>query len=238
MVSKRKKYPMVETFATFRLVLLVLFFPSIVSAQWMQNHPNAIIREGNKAYKEGSFDVAGQNYRRTLSLDSLNPIALYNLGNSFYRSGNQDTALYFYEKAAGRLSDPIQRSQANYNLGTTYMQKKEWNKGINALIESLKDNPNQTHARYNLAYALKMLQQQEQQQQQQQQQNQQQDEKKQESSQPQDDKAQNNQSNTQERMNREQAEQLIDAMNRKEESLQKDKNDQIGRGRKSKRKDW
>jgi Ca-activated chloride channel homolog len=233
---------MVEKMAVFRVIILLLF-PQFMWSQWITPHINRDIRRGNSAQQDGKYAEAQDYYSSGWAKDSLNPLLLYNKGNAFYRSGNVDTAMYFYEQAAQKLKRPEHQSRAHYNLGNAHMQKESWDKAIRSYISALQANPEDQNARYNLAYALRMLQQQQQQQQQQdkskqdeqQDQQQQQQQSGQESEQDKKEKEQPMRNN---RMTREQAEQLIDAMNRKEEKLQEQKNEE-GQGTSSKKeKDW
>jgi len=234
---------MVEKMAVFRVITVLLLFPQFVWSQWITPHVNRDIRRGNQEQGKGNYSEALQQYQAAALKDSLNPVLWYNQANALYRSGNVDSAMYFYEQAARTLERPEHKSRAFYNLGNVHMQKESWDKAIRSYISALQANPNDANARYNLAYALRMLQQQEQKEKKNEDKSKPDEQEGEQQQQPSDqepneDKKEGEQQMRNHRMTREQAEQLIDAMNRKEEKLQEQKNEEGGSQNSRKGKDW
>ena len=121
-------------------------------------------------------------------------IGNYNLGNTFYQEGKYDEAKQQFEIAAGS-KEPNKKELSNtyHNLGNTLLKNNKYEESIEAYKQSLKLNPSDNDTRYNLAYAKSKLQQQQQQQQQQNKDNKQdkkKDQKKDDKSQQQKDKEQ------------------------------------------------
>ena len=56
------------------------------------------------------------------------------------------------------------KAQVYHNLGNAQLKAQKYDKSIQSYIESLKLQPNDEDTRYNLSYAMKMLQQQQEQQ--------------------------------------------------------------------------
>ena len=132
-----------------------------------------LIRHGNNEFKNGNFSEAEVNYRKSLDKE-YSPKAQFNLGDALYEQKNyEDAEKNFSEVTERNVSKEIE-SDAYYNLGNTYMAQEKYAEAFDSYKKSLKTNPKNEDARYNLEYARwKMIQQQQQQQQNQQQDNQQ-----------------------------------------------------------------
>ncbi|MDD3011635.1 MAG: tetratricopeptide repeat protein, partial [Bacteroidales bacterium] len=166
------------------------------------------VRLGNKEYLNGEYQEAELFYRKALEdPQNFKDEALFNLGNALYRQDNFDAAGGSWAMAADLAVEKNQKSQAFYNLGNSLMSKQEFEKAIQAYKESLRKNPANEDARYNLEYAKKMLKQQEQQNQEQQnqeQQNQEQQNQEQQNQEQQNQEQQNQEQQNQEQQNKEQ----------------------------------
>lgn len=133
------------------------------------------LRKGNKAFAKSEFKQAEDAYRASLAADSNYAKAEYNLANASYKQGKDDklhTAAKYYDSFLKSLSpeDTLKRTNGVYNLGnanfklsqsdtvknteqsTTYLQKAaEYYK------ETLRLNPSDSNAKYNLAMTQYLL---------------------------------------------------------------------------------
>lgn len=159
------------------------------------------LRDGNKQYKESKFAESEKKYRESLAVDSTYVKAEYNLASASYKQEKGDkllTAAKYYDSYQASLEqdDTLSYATTNYNLGNTYFkisqldtvkQSEQYRfyleKAKEYYKQSLRLNPQDSCAKYNLALTMHLLkddeqknkdQQQQQQDQQQQQQNQQQ----------------------------------------------------------------
>ena len=171
-----------------------------------------LIRHGNSEFKNGNFSEAEVNYRKSLDKE-YSPKAQFNLGDALYEQKNyEDAQKNFSEVAERNVSKEIE-SDAYYNLGNTYMAQEKYAEAFDSYKKSLKSNPKNDDARYNLEYARwKMIQQQ---QQQQNQQNQQQEQK----------QDQQQQQHQQQQMSKEDAERMLKALENQEKETMEDIND-------------
>ena len=200
-----------------------------------------LIRHGNTEFKNGNFSEAEVNYRKSLDKE-YSPKAQFNLGDALYEQKNyEDAQKNFSEVAERNVSKEIE-SDAYYNLGNTYMAQEKYAEAFDSYKKSLKSNPKNDDARYNLEYARwKMIQQQQQNQQQQdQQQEQKQDQQQQDQQQQQEQQQDQQQQQQQQQMSKEDAERMLKALENQEKETMEDINDKKAaqmQKRKSE-KDW
>jgi Ca-activated chloride channel homolog len=188
-----------------------------------------LIREGNKLYKEKKFTDAEVNYKKSLNVNKNSPTGQFNLGDAYYKQGKfEEAAQQFQPLISDKNVSKEDKSKAYHNLGNSFLQAKKYDESINAYKNALKLNSKDNDTRYNLAYAQAMLQQQQQQQQQnqsdkdkkdqdkdQQKQQQNKEEKKQEQKQEQ------KQAEQKQKISKEDAEKILQALNNDEKNTQK-----------------
>ncbi|MFN2314507.1 MAG: tetratricopeptide repeat protein [Bacteroidales bacterium] len=204
------------------------------------------IRKGNKLYKKSEYAGSEGMYRRAQAQEKQGGDAVFNLGDALYRQGRYGEAAGEFSKAASTTEgDSLKQAEGYYNLGNSLLKEQKFEESIGAYINSLKLNPDNMQAKYNLAWAQDQLKKQEEQEKQDNQdknQDQQQDEnkenkddqqekndqEKQDDQQNQDDKQdQQQQPQQQPSISREDAKRLLDAMAAREkdtqEKVQRDK---------------
>ena len=209
----------------------ILFF--IVAS--LQFHGQTIesklkLNEGNQAYKNGDFNKSSSNYEKSLSEDRKNLAAFYNSGNASYMSGDFESARESFNSFISKTNNIDDKSKAHYNIGNSFLTeyaKEAKEKGqapssdilknaIKEYQQSLRFNPNDKDARYNLSYAMKLLQNQEKQEQENKDPNKDQEEK--------EDKDKKDNKNQDNKENKDQGQKEKDGKN-KEKQDQKDKED-------------
>ncbi len=142
------------------LILLLGVLSAGVSAQSVKS----LVRKGNKKYDQKKYSDAEVLYRKALAKNPKYPKGAFNLGDALYQQKNFKGAENFFQHLAGMTQTPEYLAKAWYNLGNTYMSQKQYEKSIAAFIRSLKLDPQNMDAKYNLTYARKMLKKQKQQQ--------------------------------------------------------------------------
>ena len=131
------------------------------------------VRKGNKAFENEQWGDAAAAYDAAREQQPDAFIPKFNTGTALMKGGDAEGAAQALVEAAQSTEDPLQQSDALYNLGNLLMDAGQFQEAAGTYIESLKRQPNRTDAVYNLNRALEQQKQQEQQQEQDQ--NQQQD---------------------------------------------------------------
>lgn len=114
---------------------------------------NALIRNGNKLYRQNSFEQSLNEYQHAVTQAPGNPLARYNLGNALFRSNKLDEALESYESTIASGSQPV-KEKAFYNEGVTFSKQQKLQQSIDAWKNALKLDPADQEARENLQKAL------------------------------------------------------------------------------------
>lgn len=192
----------------------ILYLLAVVSLCCGCDKEKNALREGNKQFEKKAFDKAESAYRNSLAADSLYKTAEYNLAAASYKQGKSDkllSAAKYYESYLLSLdhNDTLQTSACTYDMANTYFQisqsdsikaseqsKLYLQKAAELYKQSLRLNPQDTNAKYNLALTQHLLKEEEKQKNDQQQQ-QQQDQNQQQQQQQQQQKQQQQQSNNQ-----------------------------------------
>lgn len=140
------------------LLMLVLLDPLALLAQ-ADRHD---VRQGNRRFGREDWKEAELSYRKALVKDSLSAAARYNLASALYRQENYEGAREMMGSFEGQenLSSDIY-----YNSGDVALQLKDYAAAVEAFKQSLLLNPGDLDAKENYIYAKKMLENQQNQQQ-------------------------------------------------------------------------
>ncbi|TNF42072.1 MAG: tetratricopeptide repeat protein [Bacteroidetes bacterium] len=226
----------------YRIIIAVICL-AILSPSLFGQEEREYIRKGNKLYKKSEYAGSEGMYRRAGENPESSGDAVFNLGNSLYKQKRYGEASGEYVRSARAAEgDSLRQAEGFYNLGNSLLKEQKFSESIEAYINSLKLNPDNVQAKYNLAYAQDQLKKQEEQQQQNQQnqdQDKQQDQKNQDKQDDQQQQDQNKEQQQQDQdkeqqqqqqqsaISREDAKRLLDALaaNEKQtqEKVQRDK---------------
>lgn len=140
------------------LLMFVLLDPLALLAQ-ADRHD---VRQGNRRFGREDWKEAELSYRKALVKDSLSAAARYNLASALYRQENYEGAREMMGSFEGQenLSSDIY-----YNSGDVALQLKDYAAAVEAFKQSLLLNPGDLDAKENYIYAKKMLENQQNQQQ-------------------------------------------------------------------------
>lgn len=210
--------------------LLSFLFILIVFFSFAQDEKK-YVREGNEAYKNGKYKEAEKRYQKSVEKNNGSYRAAFNLGDAYYKQGKYTEAANQFEMLTNKTTNKDTLAKAYHNMGNALLKSKKFEESVDAYKKALKNNSKDEDARYNLSYAMKMLQQQQQQQKQDKDNKDNKDKK--DDKKDKQDKDQQNQDKKDEQKNKEQQEQqaknqiskedaqrLLDALNNDEKNVQ------------------
>ncbi len=194
-----------------------------------------LVNEGVDKYNEQKFSDAEVNFKKGTELDPQNFESHFNLGDAYYKQQRYDEALKSFQSALANAKTDEQKAKIYHNVGNSLLKSQKLKESIGAYKEALKLNPDDQETKYNLSYALNLLNNQDQNQQQdkqneenkdenEDQQNQnQQNQQNQQQQQDQDQKDQQQQQQQREQeITKQEAERILEALKENEKDLQKE----------------
>lgn len=126
-------------------IMLMLIF---MSAQ-AQSDRNSI-REGNRLFRSGKFAESEVSYRKAMEKNPRNPQAAYNLGNALFAQRKDSAAVVAYQSGVQLETSKIRKAMGYHNIGVVCQSHKMFAEAIEAYKNSLRLNPKNDQARYNL----------------------------------------------------------------------------------------
>ncbi len=129
-----------------------------------QRHPERRhIRAGNRDYEAQDYQASEGDYRMALEKDSSSFAARFNLGDALYKQERFEEAEEIFTTLAEspRFESTEQAAKVFYNLGNAQFGQKKLEEAIESYKMSLRVNPGDLEAKYNLAYVQKLLEEQE-----------------------------------------------------------------------------
>lgn len=224
---------MIRSFLTHKLFISLLLLT--MTLQSFAQTEKKFVRQGNRNYEDAEYSDSEIAYRRALSANEDYADAVFNVGDALYRQDKYEDAAKQFQQYAEITDDKSSQAASMYNMGNSLLKANKFEESIDAYKKSLRLDPENMQAKYNLAYAQDMLIQQQQQQQQnqdqqdkEQQDNQdQQDNEQQEQNQNQQQDQQQDQQNQQEQqISQEDAERLLNALANEEKAVQEKVNEE------------
>ena len=116
--------------------------------------PLKTIQAGNDSYNKQRYDEAAALFNKAVTANPDDSIALFNLGNTYYRLGKSDDAVKNWNTLSKKFPEPSFLSKIDYNKGVAYSRQKKLEESIDAYKRALRGNPDDNDARENLQKAL------------------------------------------------------------------------------------
>lgn len=219
------------------LFMLILF--AVGSQESFSQSLRGLVNDGVENYNEGNFSDAEVNFKKGVEKSPESFEAKFNLGDAYFKQERFDEAIKSYNSAMVFAKDDLDTARVHYNIGNSLLKAQKIEESIEEYKKSLKLNPGDQEAKYNLSYALELLKNKDDQQQQKndkdqnkdknqdqnkdQNQDQQKDQQNKQDQQKQDqqDKKQRQQQQPQ-RISKEEAERILEALKDNEKDLQKE----------------
>ncbi|MDX9754714.1 MAG: tetratricopeptide repeat protein [bacterium] len=115
------------------------------------------VKEANTAYANAEYERAIQLYTDIAATYAPESKEMhFNIGNSWFRQEKYDKAIEEFNHVLGSPDAKLD-AQAYYSMGNCHFRTENYAEAINAYIESLKLNPDDEDAKYNLEVARRKL---------------------------------------------------------------------------------
>ena len=141
-----------------RLMILILALVSAVTVSAQTDRKE--VRAGNKAFRKGDFRKSEIDYRRAVLKDSLSVAAQYNLASSLYRQDDYEGA----RKALSSIAETLfgieaaeTKADFYFNQGDVALAQKDYASAVKSFRQSLLLRPDDMDAKENYIYAKEML---------------------------------------------------------------------------------
>lgn len=223
-----------------KMKLFLLFLLTPICALYAQSAKKRL-NEGVALYKQKQYEPALKKFEQANKDAKYGEIANFNRGDALYQQEKYADAAQAFVGVAEITKDKNLKAKALHNLGNAMLKEKNLENALKAYQLALMNNPKDEDTRYNLAYTKQLLQKEEekkkdkkqdQQQQQQQQQGNKEEQKKEENKEQQQQKQQQS-------LNKQNAENMLDALDQNEKGVQKKVKDKKSKGPKTPSdKDW
>lgn len=115
---------------------------------------NKLLRQGNKEYKEQKYNNATESYTKALQQAPKEVRGYFNLGDTYFMMNQLDKAKEMYQQSATLSTNAEIKAKAYYNIGNAHYKQEKWQESVNAYKQSLKYNPKDKDAKYNLMMAM------------------------------------------------------------------------------------
>lgn len=141
------------------LLLVSVFFIFKSNAQEIaiDKESNNLTFDGNIEFAENNLVEAESLYRKSISKDSLNLKAVYNMGNSFYKNELKDEAINQYRSSIKKTTDKDLLHKSFHNLGNVFMQNEDYQNAVDSFKKALLNKPSDDETRYNYVLAKELL---------------------------------------------------------------------------------
>ncbi len=118
---------------------------------------NTLLRQGNKLYKQEKYNNATESYSKALQKAPKDVRANFNQGDALFKLNQIDKAKDQYLAAAKLTNNTEIQAKAFYNIGNAWYKQEKWEESAKAYKTSLKLNPKDMEAKYNLMMALSKI---------------------------------------------------------------------------------
>jgi tetratricopeptide (TPR) repeat protein len=240
-------------------MFLIVTAISLLSQNLFSQSLRSLINDGVEKYNKDNFTDSEVDFKKGLELDNQNYEGYFNLGDALYKQGRYDDAIKSYQNSLQFSKNQNDISKVFHNIGNSLLKNEKLKESIESYKNALKYNPDDADTKYNLSYALNKMKQQQNQknqdknkdnkdknkdQQKNQDQNKDQqkdqdkkDQQQQDKNQDQQQQDQQNQPQQQDKISKEEAERILNALKNNEADLQKELRKHEGKARR-REKDW
>jgi len=114
------------------------------------------LKEGNRQFKNKNYDAALKLYEDALIDTPYSSILQFNAGDAQAMMGDFPKAEASYLQSA-QSANPLLKGASHYNRGNVLFAQGKWEEAVEAYKDSLRANPQDQDAKYNLGVAMRTL---------------------------------------------------------------------------------
>lgn len=140
-----------------RLYYFILTMLAVVCTHTTRAQFKNLVKDGNKLYEQKKYKEASEAYMKALQKNPTYTPGAFNLGNALYQQKQYDGTRKLMEQVVKMDSTRTGKAAADYNIGNTYMAEQKWEEAIEAYKKTLRNNPQDADAKYNLSYAQRKM---------------------------------------------------------------------------------
>lgn len=118
-----------------------------------------LIRSGNRQYEAQRYVEAEIKYKEALEKNPASYEAAFNLGTALYKQERYDAAEQVMSGIAPASNNKDHEAWSYFNMGNAQLKQRKLKEAIESYKKSLRINPDDMDAKFNLAYAKKLLEQ-------------------------------------------------------------------------------
>lgn len=148
-----------------QLSLMIIFLFALAILTHAQNE-RKFVRQGNKYYgaalKDTTkidstlFNKAEIEYRKALDKKPTDPKWNFNLSNSLYKQMKFEESAEKFKEISELSTDKVEKSHALHNMGNSLLMNNKLDESIEAYKQALRNNPKDLETKYNLLYAMNL----------------------------------------------------------------------------------
>jgi Ca-activated chloride channel family protein len=146
-----------------RASLMILLLIALAISSHAQNE-RKFVRQGNKYFESAlkdstrldtvQFNKAEIEYRKAIEKKPNDPKWNFNLADALYKQKKFEESAEKFKDIADRTSDKVDKSRALHNRGNSLLMNNKLDESIDAYKQALRSNPKDMETKYNLLYAM------------------------------------------------------------------------------------
>lgn len=156
-ISHKNTKTLIRTNKIFKLTATFLLVLFISATQSFAQSNRSTINDGVDKYEEKKYTDAEVDFRKVVENSPKNFEANFNLGTSYYKQQKYEDAIKSFTGSLESAENNENRAKVYHNIGNSLLKSNKLEESIEAYKTALKFNPNDQDTKYNLSYALEML---------------------------------------------------------------------------------
>ncbi len=153
-IKKHKTLFVILTVIKFAIKVGMVLYFLLKANDTKAQSTNSLLRKGNKEYSKEKYNNATESYSKALQLAPKDVRANFNQGDALFKLNQLDKAKEHFTIVANTSTNTDIKAKAHYNIGNILYKQEKWEESARAYKESLKLNPKDEQAKYNLMMAL------------------------------------------------------------------------------------